>query len=75
MESLFTLAARQLMPTVGQMADQNEEELKESLIELWEHELIRWVVQEDENEDDGRFFLEIVTPDGTWERMGIPRVH
>ena len=75
METLFQLAAKQLMPTIGAEAGQNEAELKESLIELWDHDFIRWVSTEVKDDSESRFFLEVAVSDGTWRPMTLPVVH
>jgi len=75
MEALFKLAAHQLMPTIGQEAGQTEAELKESLIELWDHDLIRWVSKDVKSDSEPCFFLEVAVSDGTWQPMVVPEIH
>lgn len=75
MEALFKLAAHQLMPTIGQEAGQTEVELKESLIELWDHDLIRWVSKEVESDSEPCFSLEVAVSDGSWRPMTLPVIH
>ncbi len=71
MEAMFSLAADQLLPTTGQMAGLNREELRGALIDLWEHGFLRWV--DDRAKDELR--PEIVQEDGTWEPIVLPGVH
>lgn len=71
MDEMFSLAAAQLLPTTGQSAGLNREELRGALIDLWEHGFLRWV--DDRAKDELR--PEILQQDGSWEPVVLPGIH
>jgi len=74
METLFKLAARDLMPTIGQEVGQTQEELRKALIELWEHDLVRWVSKDVESDSEPCFFLEMLQG-AVWKAVNLPAIH
>ena len=75
METLFTMAARDLVSTIGAASGQTQEELKLSLIELWENDLLRWVSIDVESDSEPCCFLEILHPGEVWKAVSVPSIH
>ena len=74
METLFKLAARDLSPTIGAASGQTQEELRKSLIELWEHDMLRWVSKDVESDSEPCYLLEVLQGE-VWKAVHLPSIH